>query len=138
MLFLFQMAILLSCILGIYRFHRTTVAPEFPAYPWQAHPNTLLVCYRPDCGCGISGSQWALEGIAHRIDVLIVFDKPYEEIEALTKQYPQAHLTLLKETRPEIIQQLSPNKKTTATLIRNGRIVRQASGRFDFMRFVQQ
>lgn len=134
-LLLALMGLTLFLLLGWRHYQAKTEAPEISDYSWNRHTNTLLLCYLPDCGCGVSASQWSNEGIARDMDILIVSDKPAEkEVLDLQKLYPKRNIAV-RQISKALVKQLAPFGKTTATFVNHGKIVRQISGAFDFKKF---
>lgn len=110
-----------------------SAAPAIPGYDWSQHANVLLLTEPSDAcnSCGLSLSDWALAGIAHKLDVVVVTQRPVaesRELLLLKKQLSPSRFFTATTSSPQIFERFSPHDKTGAALIRNGRIVHQAEG----------
>lgn len=110
---------------------RSMRAPEIPGYDWHTHPIALLIVDRPDCGCSLSASQWAFQGLVHNLDVLVVSVKPVDGIDRMQAGSGHGHLTLFQPADQRFIDRLTPDGRTIAMVIRNGYITRSFQARGD-------
>lgn len=69
------------------------------------------------------------------MDILLVSDKPMDkEVTDLKHLYPYRNI-VVRRINSQLVRQLAPFGKTTATIVRQGRIIHQISGGFDFKKF---
>lgn len=108
-------------------------APDIPGYDWSRHANALLLTEPSDAcnSCGLPLSDWVVAGIAHKLDVVVVIQRPVaesREMQLLRKQLTPSRFFAVSASSPQIFERFSPHGKTGVALIRNGRIVHQAEG----------
>lgn len=102
--------------------------PAIAGYDWAQHPDTLLISVPPtDCDCGLTPSEWAKQGISHKLDVLVLSDKKQPAWSALKRLFPQ-RVSIFTNADAGVVKRLSLRGKTTATWVRSGRMFRQADG----------
>lgn len=114
-----------------YRVEASLRAPEIPGYRWTAHPNVLLICDRPDCGCTLTAAEWAAKGLQRNMDVLVVTRRPVPDIEPLRKGRPGQRVSVYITRDTSLIDRLTPSGRTTAAVVKSGRFVRSFTARAD-------
>ncbi|MDF2440729.1 MAG: hypothetical protein JWN98_1713 [Abditibacteriota bacterium] len=110
-----------------------SAAPDIPGYDWSRHANVLLLTEPTNAcnSCGLPLSDWVLAGIAHKLDVVVVTQRPVaesRELLLLQKQLSPSRFFATTASQPQIFERFSPHDKTGAVLIRDGRIVHHAEG----------
>jgi hypothetical protein len=126
--FLLLVAIGLS--IGWYNYTSRNRPPFIAGYDWAQRQQTLLIAVpQDDCGCEQPLPEWVHAGISRQYHVLVVASKEREEVKVLRKsQFPPDLVTIVSNAMTDTIEQLSPNGRTTAWIVENGRMLRRYEG----------
>lgn len=129
--------IAILCVTIIF-INNSSLVPNIPSISWKTNSNALLITYRPDCGCGPSTTKVAGEGVLHHQLVILISEKPETELNKIKSKYSEDSIIVRSGVQKSIIEELSPSGKTTVSYVKGSRIVRQATGIFDYLEFVHQ
>ena len=121
------LTLLTASVSVIYKKYAPPYVGNVAGHETATKSNTLVVHYRPDCGCNRHLFDWATKAMKQKRPLLVLAGQKTPEILALQNNYPASGVTVEYVTDTKSLDTLSPTHRTTLNRISMGFVVAQSS-----------